>query len=879
MNFRGIRAILVIEGLRKFYFLSHNSFHLIQGRFFKPRIDTGRIQNLCSIDIPMYSRYFPPSKKKVMVKEQPVEALVSTPKEHSPPSPPPSAIRPDASSSYARYIPPPKSKLKFNPQLKAPEIIPDSPSPTSKRKREDVVETSTEPVVKKAKKEKKEKSIKTSVAVAEDSHHRNVPSEEAEDVTNKDKNSKKRKSKKNEVPLEENAENGVDKDEKRHKKVLEKREKSIKRAERRTRKAAQEGLDIETQEPEEPAEIHDLVPLPQPEPIPELPPPSLESTLPSWLACPILVSPTTAARFPEVGVEEEAANFLRSKGFHEAFAVQAAVLPLLLPGPQQKPGDILISAATGSGKTLSYVLPMIQDISHSTVTRLRGLIVMPTRELVSQAREVCEACTSAFSSGGRKRVKIGTAVGNETFKVEQANLMEKTYQYDPKQYHEQERRKNARWESSDAGTDDEGEPFFDDEIVSPLPGHVIEPVSKVDILICTPGRLVEHLKSTPGFTLQYIKWLIIDEADKLLDQSFQQWINIVMSSLAAGRTAVQHNRDRVRKIILSATMTRDLGQLTSLKLYRPKLVVLEGSSAGEDDRKTSQAHVLPSGLVEFAIKVDDEDLKPLYLMEILTGNDMIDESKTIFDTDSDSGSSFDSSSGSHSDSDSSSEDDSSSDDSSESKSGSTSACDSKAESDPIESSTPNPKSKSKSKIEPLLPSNESHGVLIFTKSNESAIRLSRLLALIHPSYANTIGTLTSATRSSERKASLTAFSRGKLQILVASDLVSRGLDLPDLAHVINYDVPTSITNYVHRVGRTARAGRQGHAWTLIGNTEARWFFNEVAKSEEIRRREGEKVKRVVVDARKFGQYKKETYEEALEELGKEAMAIRGKKSG
>ncbi|TEY59702.1 hypothetical protein BOTCAL_0188g00180 [Botryotinia calthae] len=776
----------------------------------------------------MYSRYVPPSKKKVTTQNNPIEAPPSPPKSASPPPLAPPATRPDASSTYARYIPPSRSKSKSSTQIDAPIAAPDAPSPVSKRKHEDVVEPTPEPMSKKAKKEKKEKSVKALMSlVYEESHNDTVLPEEAQEATKKDKKSKKSKSKVEANPSQDTAEGNEDIDGTRHKKVLEKREKSIKKAERRARKAAEEGL----------------------------------------------VSPATTAQFSDLGIEVEAANILRSKSFNEAFAVQAAVLPLLLPGSHQEPGDVLVSAATGSGKTLSYVLPMIQDISRNTVTRLRGLIVMPTRELVSQAREVCEACSSAFSAGSRKRVKIGTAVGNEAFKVEQASLMENTYRYDPILYHEQEERKNSRWESSDAGTDNEGEPFFDDETVCPLPDHVIEPVSKVDILICTPGRLVEHLKSTPRFTLQSVKWLVIDEADKLLDQSFQQWLEIVMNSLAAGQKSLPNNRDRVKKIVLSATMTRDIGQLTSLKLYRPKLVVLEGLSAG-DDGKGSQAHVLPSGLAEFAVKVDDENLKPLYLVEILKGNNMIDESEIKSDTDTDS----DLDSGSDSDSDSSS-DSSSEDDSSEDSSSSDDSSDSDTDSDSTPDSRPASNSRSRTKTNPLPIDHEPHGVLIFTKSNESAIRLGRLLSLINDSYTNIIGTLTSTTRSSERRASIASFSRGKLQILVASDLVSRGLDLPDLAHVINYDVPTSITNYVHRVGRTARAGRQGSAWTLVGNTEARWFFNEVAKSEEIRRRDGEKVKRVVVDARKFGEYKKETYEDALEELGQEAMAIRKKKSG
>jgi ATP-dependent RNA helicase DDX51/DBP6 len=363
--------------------------------------------------------------------------------------------------------------------------------------------------------------------------------------------------------------------------------------------------------------------------------------------------------------------------------------------------------------------------------------------------------------------------------------------------------------------------------------------------------------------LQYVKWLIIDEADKLLDQSFQQWLSMVMTALGEQNNTLGpiNDRDRIRKIILSATMTRDLGQLTSLKLYRPKLVVLEGSSSGseENDSKSAQAHVLPSLLIESAIKVDDEDLKPLYLLNILTENKMLD-----VEDDSDS----DSSSDSESDSSSSSDNDSS-DDSSESDSESDAASSaSSITSNTAAQGSTEPKASLKPQAQ------EPRGVLIFTKSNETAVRLGRLIALIHPSYSSLIGTLTSTTRSSTRKTYLNAFHSGKLSILVASDLVSRGLDLPNLAHVINYDVPGSVTSYVHRVGRTARAGKPGHAWTLFSSTEARWFWHEIARNEGIRRAGGKKVERVNIDAKKFGEEEKEAYERALEELGREAMAPR-----
>ena len=386
----------------------------------------------------------------------------------------------------------------------------------------------------------------------------------------------------------------------------------------------------------------------------------------------------------------------------------------------------------------------------------------------------------------------------------------------------------------------------DDEVLSDLADHIIVSVSKVDILVCTPGRLVEHLKSTPGFTLENVKWLVIDEADKLLDQSFQQWLNTVMTALPSATVQTLETRDKIRKIILSATMTRDIGQLKSLKLHRPKLVVLEGSSSADEENPTN-AHVLPSLLVESAIKVDDENVKPLYLLELIALYEMVgqvevDLDATAPDTDS------------NADSSSSSDDDSSKDESSSD-----------------ETILPNVETET-------FISQGPRGVLIFTKSNETAVRLGRLIALLKPEYSDIIGTLTSTTRSSTRKAFLNSFSQGKLSILVASDLVSRGLDLPNLAHVINYDIPTSLTSYVHRVGRTARAGKKGQAWTLLTNAEARWFWTEIVRSDAIQRPGDSKVGRVNIDATKFDEARRKGYEVALEVLGREASTSKSTRS-
>ena len=81
-------------------------------------------------------------------------------------------------------------------------------------------------------------------------------------------------------------------------------------------------------------------------------------------------------------------------------------------------------------------------------------------------------------------------------------------------------------------------------------------------------------------------------------------------------------------------------------------------------------------------------------------------------------------------------------------------------------------------------------------------------------------------KSSASRKTLTAYRQGKISIIIATDRASRGLDLPSLSHVVNYDVPSSITTYVHRVGRTARAGKEGSAWTLVAHREGRWFEKE-----------------------------------------------------
>lgn len=884
----------------------------------------------------MYARYIPPPKgsKPPAPKH---EAESTRPDYSSAPAPTIAAASPAFSTApYARYVPPPRparpvhnptatptpaprapppSKTHLNaaaippPESLRPKIVFDydeEPSPSKKRK-VDSPDATPEPKEKKAKKEKagdvkekkdkkgkkdkKRKDKKTDVA----------PEEQSEDEEAKREKRKRKKGKAEQEPFafgfDEDAvasepaneelekpvgnsqqhvklpdrvketktkEPEVKKDKKKrkdkddlsahHKAVLEKAAKSMQESQRIQ---ADDTEEPKKEDEAEPVEAHGLEPLPQPEPIvQDLSKPAYE-TLPAWIANPIRVTPTTNAPFTDLGINAEAAKKLPSKGYESAFAVQTAVIPLLLPSPDRQ-GDVVVSAATGSGKTLSYVLPMVRDISQGVIPGLRGLVIVPTRELVLQAKEVCEACASAFSGSGRKTVRVGISMGNKQFEHEQADVIEEGQRFDPSGH--------KQW--LQAHFDQDFDVSHLNDAPKPLPDHVMDYTSKVDILICTPGRLVDHVNRTPGFTLDFVRWLVVDEADKLLAQTFQDWLSVVMPRLGSitanpgARDFPDSNKTGVRKVVLSATMTRDLSLLNGLKLSRPSLVVLEGSREESDEqaREHKTEHVLPELLEESAIKIRDPNLKPLYLVDLLNSAHMTPangagEDAEMKDAQDEGPSSESGSEAASSDTDSSSDD---------------------SESD-SDISTGSPSHKSTSTTKPFRTT-----VLIFTKSNETAIRLSRLLTLLSPSLSPLIGTLTSTMRTSERRKTLRSFAAHKLRILVASDLVARGIDLADLDHVVNYDIPTSVASYVHRVGRTARAGRKGRAWTFYTKGEAGWFWTAVAGKGESKskgagasghiKRLG-KIEEVRIDDR-WEETRLEEFEGALETLGKEASAGR-----
>ncbi|KAF2158533.1 hypothetical protein M409DRAFT_71599 [Zasmidium cellare ATCC 36951] len=643
------------------------------------------------------------------------------------------------------------------------------------------------------------------------------------------------------------------------------------------------------------------VPPPERTPTPEFE--SEDAALPAWLAKPTMISGHKKATFRDLNIEAATADRLTKLGFAEALPVQQALAPVLLPpgipGAIHPPGtdhvlpDVAVSAPTGSGKTIAYLLPMVQALRYQRQRgKLSALVVVPTRELVMQVAAVAESLVKGSS------IKVGMATGTGKFKDEQEKIITRSAQYDPAGYKQLVDEAKAQIHPPDedaeefefyldqSGQEDKKRQQWIQEAVSGLVDHVPKYSSAVDILVATPGRLLEHIHNTLGFNLVHLQWLVLDEADKLLDNQNEGFLESLNAELTRSRSDEErdarekylrsqsfwqeHKERRLRKVVLSATMTRDISKLTSLNLRRPKMIVVRGGDSNEGQaeegahgessvKESADGFELPPTLVEYCVPVGDGTEKPLVAVELLKsrifGNshehdvkglekdnagDKAESSDSDSDSDSEDSDSDDSSSLSSDDSDSSSSA-SESEESEESEDDDDSAAQQHQQSpvpdrtllkEPTESSTQPPRAPT---------------VLIFTSSNESAARLSHLLQNLQPSWKHQITTLVKANPGKARIRS----KADEAAIAISTDRAARGLDSFNnrpITHVIQYDVPRTLTSYVHRVGRTARAGREGDAWTLYTHAEARWFVNEVAKAKNVSRRTSvEKVKLFMAD--------------------------------
>lgn len=233
----------------------------------------------------------------------------------------------------------------------------------------------------------------------------------------------------------------------------------------------------------------------------------------------------------------------------QLFPVQVECLQHFRDGGRQRDFDLLVSAATGSGKTLAFAIPIVQNLIKRVVCRVRAVVVLPTRDLALQVKKTFDDLCAG------EKLRIGLAVGASSFSVEQSNLMLDNYAALAHLFDEGSADSKERWSS------------------------------KVDILVATPGRLVDHITSTPGFTLDHLEFLVIDEADRLMSQHYQGWLDVVYKHLkhhtAMLLPSIVHRQSslpilpkRVQKMLFSATLTRNPEKLESLKLKNPIYVTV-----------------------------------------------------------------------------------------------------------------------------------------------------------------------------------------------------------------------------------------------------------------------------------------------------------------
>ncbi|XP_036290215.1 ATP-dependent RNA helicase DDX51 isoform X5 [Pipistrellus kuhlii] len=313
--------------------------------------------------------------------------------------------------------------------------------------------------------------------------------------------------------------------------------------------------------------------------------PKVQPFLPTWLAEPSCVGKNVTEDLvplediPEVHPDLQ--RKLRAHGISSYFPVQAAVIPALLESAAHgflvgrggyQPRDLCVSAPTGSGKTLAFVIPVVQALLQRAVCQVRALVVLPTKELAQQVSKVFHAYTDTTP------LRVALVTGQKSLAKEQESLVRET-----------------------------------------VDGFRC----LADIVVATPGRLVDHVDQTPGFSLQHLRFLVIDEADRMIDSMHQSWLPRVVAAAFPGEGAkdpfalLQRRRPQVvtaastccpqmplQKLLFSATLTQNPEKLQQLGLHQPWLFstrAARGAPAGTNvdadaDADAGGKYTFPAGL-------------------------------------------------------------------------------------------------------------------------------------------------------------------------------------------------------------------------------------------------------------------------------------------
>lgn len=360
-------------------------------------------------------------------------------------------------------------------------------------------------------------------------------------------------------------------------------------------------------------------------------------------------------KFNKIGLSNQLQEGLEMMGFENATPVQEQAIPIILDGK-----DLIACAQTGTGKTAAFVLPILSILSNKKQTnKVKALIIAPTRELAKQIDMQIEGFSYYTNSSSYPIYGGGTG------------------------------------------------PEFENQKQALVKG--------TDIIICTPGRLMAHLKFN-YFDTSEIEYLILDEADRMLDMGFYDDILSISKKLPKKR----------QTLLFSATMPSKIRKLAENILINPSSISLAISKPAE-------------GIKQSAYLIND-DQKIRLIRDIL---------------------------------------------------------------------------KEKEREKPL-----SH-VLIFASSIKSVKEIKRTL--------NKSGLRSSDMHSElnqeQREDTIRDFKNKKIKILVATDILSRGIDIKGIELVMNYEVPHDAEDYVHRIGRTARADRTGEAITFINQKQVKNFMD------------------------------------------------------
>lgn len=361
--------------------------------------------------------------------------------------------------------------------------------------------------------------------------------------------------------------------------------------------------------------------------------------------------------FHEMNLSRPLMKALTAINFVQPTPIQAATVPIALLGK-----DVYACAATGTGKTAAFMLPILERLLYkpkqSPVTRV--LVLVPTRELAVQVFQVSRQLAQ-FTN-----VNICLAAGGLDIKSQEAALR-----------------------------------------LGP------------DIVIATPGRLIDHIQNTPSFSLSSIEILVLDEADRMLDEYFAEQMKEIITQCSMTR----------QTMLFSATMTTQVEDLAAVSLKKPVKIFV--------DSNKDVAFGLRQEFVR--IRANKEGDREAIVAALV--------SRTFPDH-----------------------------------------------------------------------------CLVFVQTKKQAHRLHIVFGLLGINVGELHGNLSQP----QRLDALRRFKEAQIDVLAATDLAARGLDIEGVKTVINFTMPNTVQHYIHRVGRTARAGKAGRSVSLVGESE-RKMLKELVK--------------------------------------------------